>query len=265
MSDFATSADGTRVAFQTLGAGQPILIVHGGLGCSTGWASAARLLARHRQVVLFDRRGRGRSGDGEAPHALKREVEDVEALLRLTGPDTAVVGHSFGGAVAAEAALRNDVSALVLYEPAIGIGGAIQEADIGRMDALIAADERDAALEVGIAALDAADLVAAGPRGPRPEAVLAVAPTVPRELRAVTDPGLDIGRYAAVATPVLVLAGMNSPPRMRLNCERLATAIPSATLHWLEGLGHVAHTAAPDVVAGAVLEFLADAENVTLR
>jgi pimeloyl-ACP methyl ester carboxylesterase len=127
------------------------------------------------------------------------------------------------------------------------------------MQALIAAGQSDAALDIAIAALDTAGLVSADPRLPgsrRPDAVLALAPTVPRELRAVTAPGLPVDRYATLAVPTPVLAGTRSPRVQRANCERLAAAVPGAGLTWLEGVGHVAHTAAPDAVAAALTGFL---------
>ena len=232
------------------------------MGSSVGWGAAAAHLARQFEVFLLDRRGRGLSDDGGRPHSLEREVEDVDALLALTGPGTALIGHSFGGAVALEAARAaapGQLRALVVSEPAIGAGGAIDAGRIDRMQALVAAGEADAALDIGIAALDAAELVSSDPRprgSSRPSALLALAPTVPRELRAVTQPGLETDRYAEIGLPALILVGTASPQMQRRNCERLAAAIPGAELRWLEGLGHVAHTAAPDVVAAAVGSFL---------
>ena len=259
-SGFVESADGTRIGYRRLGAGPPLMIVHGGLGTSAGWVPVAERLARDFEVVLFDRRGRGASEPGGEPHGLEREVADVRALIDLTGTGTALVGHSFGGAVAMEAARVDPrISSIVVYEPAIGVGGSISETDIDRMDELLARGEPDAALDVAIARLDAAGLVSADARTPgtrRPESVLALAPTVPRELRAVTAPGLPIERYAALDRRVLVLLGTRSPGAQQENCKRLAATLPGGRLGLLDDLGHVAHTAAPGVVAEAVRAFL---------
>jgi pimeloyl-ACP methyl ester carboxylesterase len=240
----------------------PVVIVHGGLSAAVSWRRAAERLAERHEVLVPDRRGRGRGDDGDAPHSLHREVEDVESILDVAGPGAVLIGHSFGGALAAEAARRAQpgrLTAVVLYEPAIGVGGAITVEAIDRMQELIAAGERGAALEMGIAALDAAGLVSANPRPPGarwPDALLALAPTVPRELRAVTAPGLEPARYADLDLPVLVLAGTRSPKPQRRNCARLSKALPDGQLGWLEAIGHVAHTAAPDVFALAVSSFL---------
>jgi pimeloyl-ACP methyl ester carboxylesterase len=259
---FAASADGSRIAYRRLGDGPAIIVIHGGMGSSVGWGPVAARLSRQFEVFLFDRRGRGLSDDGQRPHALQREVEDVQALLEIAGPGATLLGHSFGGAVALETARETQtgqVDALVLYEPAVGVAGAITPEAIERMQALISNGEPDAALDIGIAALDAAELVSGAPRRratPRPAPLLALAPTVPRELRAVTEPGLDADRYATLDVPTLVLLGTSSPAVQRRNCEHLASTLPRARLEWLDGLGHVAHTAAPDVVAAAVSAFL---------
>lgn len=262
---FVRSPDGTRIAYRRRGAGRPVVIVHGGLGSSDGWQRAAALLAQRFEVFLFDRRDRGASGDGASPHALEREVEDVEAVLGAAGAGAVLVGHSFGGAVALEAARRAPAGALhavAVYEPAVGVGGLIAPRAIDEMERLIAEGEPDGALDLAIAALDAAGLVHADPRSPgarRPAAVLALAPTVPRELRAVTAPGLPFERYADVHLSALVLAGVRSPDVQRHNCERLAAILPRAELVRLEGCGHVAHTAAPEILAAELAAFIAAA------
>ena len=228
---YLRSADGTRIAYRRLGSGPAVVIVHGGLGTSAGWAPVAARLADRFEVFVFDRRGRGKSGDGRSPHSLEREVEDVEALLGTAGAGAALVGHSFGGAVALEtarSAASGLVGAVAVYEPAVGVSGSIAPADIDRMESLIARGERDAALDIAIASLDAAGLVSADPRpagARRPDAVLALAATVPRELRAVTASGPGIGRYGRLRVPALVLVGTRSPEPQRRNCERLASAL----------------------------------------
>ena len=88
--------------------------------------------------------------------------------------------------------------------------------------------------------------------------MLELAPTVPRELRAVTQPGLEPERYAALAIPAVVLMGTRSPVTQRRNCERFAACLPRAGLEPLGGVGHVAHTGPPELVAAAVRAFLSE-------
>jgi hypothetical protein len=100
------------------------------------------------------------------------------------------------------------------------------------------------ALDIGIRGLDAAGLVSADPRTPgarRPDTVLALAPTAPRELRGITAPGLPLDRYSRLLTPALILAAARSPAAMHRNCEHLAAAMQHTRLSRLKGLGHVGH------------------------
>ena len=71
-------------------------------------------------MFAVDRRGRGRSGDA-TDYALEREYEDVVAVVESAGEAVSVLGHSYGGICALEAALLTDeIRKLVLYEPPLG-------------------------------------------------------------------------------------------------------------------------------------------------
>ena len=60
----------------------------------------AALLAEHFTVYLYDRRGRGESGDTQ-PYAKAREVEDIEALIAAAGGSAFAVGLVVGRCVGA--------------------------------------------------------------------------------------------------------------------------------------------------------------------
>jgi pimeloyl-ACP methyl ester carboxylesterase len=80
--------------------------------------------------------------------------------------------------------------------------------------------------------------------------------TVTRENRAVLEHPFDLGEAAAIAVPVLVLTGAESPAEIKDDPEAVAAAIPDATLVAIEGQQHVADVLAPEVFAGHVLAFL---------
>ena len=104
---FARSKDGTRIAFERLGAGPSLIIVDGAL-CHRGMGPSKALAAAlkdHFTVIVYDRRGRGESTD-TAPYSVKREVEDIEALVEAAGGSACVYGVSSGAALALEAANR---------------------------------------------------------------------------------------------------------------------------------------------------------------
>src|SRR5207249_689505 len=77
-----------------------------GAFCSRSFGPMPKLaprLARDFTVFMYDRRGRGDSGD-TAPYAVEREIEDLDALIREAGGSAFVFAISSGAALALEAA-----------------------------------------------------------------------------------------------------------------------------------------------------------------
>ena len=99
----ATSTDGTAIAYDRLGRGHPLVLVGGALCDRQSLRPLADVLASDFDVVTYDRRGRGDSGDG-TPYAVEREVDDIAALLTVLGGTAAIYGHSSGAGLAAIAA-----------------------------------------------------------------------------------------------------------------------------------------------------------------
>ncbi|MCW2522537.1 MAG: alpha/beta hydrolase [Frankiales bacterium] len=100
------------------GTGEPlVLLVHGVLDNGRSFDRVAELLDSECRLLRYDRRGYGTSADAlGVPADADDHVEDL--LSVLDGRRAVVVGHSFGGVIAAGAAVRAPelVSALVLYE-----------------------------------------------------------------------------------------------------------------------------------------------------
>src|SRR6185503_11197363 len=105
MTQFISSRDGTRIAFERIGAGPPVVLVVGAFNTRETGAPLAAALAEDHTVFTYDRRGRGDSGD-TLPYAVEREVEDLDALLRHAGggAGAAVFGYSSGAALGVIAA-----------------------------------------------------------------------------------------------------------------------------------------------------------------
>jgi proline iminopeptidase len=124
--------NGVRLWYKVAGrgAGAPLLFLHGGPGYNSYSfeAQAGKALEGRLQVIYLDQRGSGRS---ERPwtgaYSLPIMVEDIEALRRQLGvPKLALMGHSFGGALALEyaAAYPQHVDKLVLVSAASDIPAA---------------------------------------------------------------------------------------------------------------------------------------------
>lgn len=90
--------DGHLIPVQALGAGPPVVLVHG-LGCShKHWMRVARRLARHHRVYAWDARGHGQCAARSSNNAtLERLGRDLHNLIEFFRLDRAVlVGHSMG-------------------------------------------------------------------------------------------------------------------------------------------------------------------------
>src|SRR5215217_3482535 len=98
-----TSADGTVIDYDRYGEGSTLVFIGGvtqyrALDESTT-ETAKRLGAAGFTTVVYDRRGRGGSGDN-APWSLDREVDDLTTLITATGGPATLYSSSSGATVA---------------------------------------------------------------------------------------------------------------------------------------------------------------------
>lgn len=118
----AVSEDGVSIAYEDLGYGEPLVLLHGVTESRDSWHEAGyveQFLQRKRRLILVDCRGHGRSGKPHDPSAYsgRKRAADIAAVLDHAGiRRTALMGHSMGGVVALAAALYHPdrVSALVV-------------------------------------------------------------------------------------------------------------------------------------------------------
>jgi pimeloyl-ACP methyl ester carboxylesterase len=240
------SKDGTAIAFDKLGHGQPVILVDGAL-CSRAIGplpNLAKLLASRFTVFNYDRRGRNESGD-KAPYAVQREVEDIEALIAEAGGSASVFGTSSGAALAlAAAANRANIKKLALYEPPFVAGRRVgrsappdSEAQLRRL-----VDQGRRADAVKFFMVDMVGMPAIFtyimrilPVWPK---LKAVAHTLPYDAAVLGDFSLPRERAASVAVPTLVMGGEKSPVELRGAVDAVAQAIPGAKLQMLKGQTH---------------------------
>ncbi|HEX5850195.1 MAG TPA: alpha/beta hydrolase [Rubrobacter sp.] len=147
------SRDGTRIAYDELGGGPPVILVGGAFNTRTFGPNKglAPLLEEHFTVINYDRRGRGGSTD-TAPYAVEREIEDLEALIEVSGGSAHVFGISSGAALALEAANSGlAIEKLALYEAPFIVDDSrapVPDDYLPKLEGMLAADRRNAAIRL---------------------------------------------------------------------------------------------------------------------
>jgi pimeloyl-ACP methyl ester carboxylesterase len=257
------SKDGTRLAAHSNGEGMPLVLVQGtGAARPDAWPAFPALAAQF-EVTTFDRRGRGKSGDSP-DYELAREFEDVaavvDAVANASGEPVNLLGHSFGGLLALEAALLTDnVRKLVLYEPAVSVPGYrhFGQPFIDRIQALLDAGDRAGVLEAsyrgaGMTEEEIGQLKASPAWSER----LAAAHTIPREARSGKRYSFHAQRFQDLTVPVLLLLGADSEAMFKASIEVVHAALPDSRIALLQNQDHVAMYVAPALFVREVVGFL---------
>ena len=141
----------TPLFVSQFGQGSPLLCLHGIEAHGLRFVGiAARLSDVH--VVAPDLRGHGHS-PGNGPWTVAQHIDDLAPLLESLGPETIVLGHSYGGLIAWELAraLPAALSGLVLVDPAIGVVAATAEEGIAANAARLSWPDERTAMEALLA------------------------------------------------------------------------------------------------------------------
>jgi pimeloyl-ACP methyl ester carboxylesterase len=115
-------ADGAETTVQQWGTRGPIVVAVHGLGSSRrGWARIGEHLAGRYRMVAYDQRGHGDSS-AQGPMTLERSVADLgEVIASLGEPVHALMGHSWGGAVAVVGGRELDAARVVAIDPMLHV------------------------------------------------------------------------------------------------------------------------------------------------
>ena len=94
--------------YEITGDGEPLLLLHGGLGGSEHFAEIVPLLSKSFEVITVDRRGHGRSTDNGEPYSYAGMAEEMRAFLdHLQIGSVKMLGFSDGGVVGLHLASTN--------------------------------------------------------------------------------------------------------------------------------------------------------------
>jgi DNA-binding SARP family transcriptional activator/pimeloyl-ACP methyl ester carboxylesterase len=260
---------GRRIAWATLGEGVPVIACPGWISSLDVVAagrdprsSILQRLARKCRLTLYDRSGCGLSPDPPGDLSLDAAVDELEAVLRATGPPAALFGMSQAGPVAVALAARAPelVTRLVLFGtysdgPTVFTNRALQQSVLSMVRA-----------HWGIGAKVVADFYR--PRISDEGALhlaAAMRDSAPAEVAAAYLEALFEASVAdllpRVSTPALVLHYRRDRVIPYGGGRQLATGLPNARFLSLDGAYHLPDAADLPRIVDAVTQFLtADVE-----
>jgi len=124
--------NGVRTWYDVNGAGEPVVLLHGGLSDSRESTGNLATLADEYRVYRLDRRGHGRTSDPDGPLSVRAMADDMIAFLeKVVGGPAALVGYSAGGSVALQVArdAPDLVTRLALISTAVNPDGMLVAPD----------------------------------------------------------------------------------------------------------------------------------------
>ncbi|WP_371029938.1 alpha/beta fold hydrolase [Pseudoclavibacter sp. JSM 162008] len=255
--EVATSADGTRIAYEIRGEGPVVVIVNGAFSTARDVTEFAMALVRAGfAAVSYDRRARGDSGDTK-PSAPEREAEDLAAVIDAVGGRVSVIGHSSGAVLALLAAsLGVPVRHLFLSEPPFRFGHHEPAADLAeRLQRLV--DDGDEATAVSTFQLEGVGLdpalVEQIKQSPIFPGLVPLAQSTVYDAQLVRQVSTPT-EAMAVQVPVTIVVGGDTFPFLASAAKRLAETLPGSELvEVAESVGHRVH---PEATAKVLAERL---------
>lgn len=255
---FATASDGTRLAYQVLGSGPPLLLISGQASDHHIWTGVREAFATRHSVVTFDHRGTGDSDKPEAPpYSTRGFAADAIAVLDHLGISRAhAYGISMGGRIGQWLGIDHPqrLGALVLGCTTPGNAHGVRRT--AHVDAILASGDPERMLPY----LASLEWAAANRRFLAERNAWELAHPVPpyaRRLHYLASEGHDAWEsLPRITAPALVLHGSDDEMNATANAPLLAGRIPGAELHIIQGARHVYFWDHGDEANRVVGEFL---------
>jgi pimeloyl-ACP methyl ester carboxylesterase len=236
-------ANGVHTYYEEHGAGDPLLLLHGGLADADGFGQQTPAFAARYRVIVPERRAHGRTADVEGPITYDLMADDTIAFMNALGTGPAhLVGWSDGGDVGLLVAIKGPglVRRLVTMGSNFSADGLRPEA--------VAAFTPDTATSVIPVMRDMWAEHAVDPE--RFDVVFE------KMQRCWFDYEIPLADLARIAAPTLVMVGDDDIVRFD-HTIALYETIRDAQLAVIPGASHLAPIEKPDLVNQLVIEFLA--------
>jgi pimeloyl-ACP methyl ester carboxylesterase len=234
--------NGVEIYYEVYGEGDPVFLLHGGLGYGDYWVNQVPALAAKYQVIVMDSRGHGRSSFDEQPISYELMASDVLGLMdHLQIEKADIVGWSDGGIIGLEIAITHPerLNKVVAYGANFDPTGV--RLDIGTNDYFNAYIEQ--------AAIDYQTV------SPAPERWDEFLGNISNMW--ATQPNYTEDQLKAITTPFLILDGQEEEAIDLNQTKLMALLIPGAELNLMPDTGHFAMFEQPEEFIGIVEAYLA--------
>jgi 3-oxoadipate enol-lactonase len=249
-----------RMAVETTGEGDAVVLIHGLGGTSNTWTPQMTVLDGRFRAIRPDLQGSGRSPAGEGPLSIAGFAEAVVRMARALGLERAhFAGHSMGTIVCQHAAVAEPALVRSLFL----CGPLLAPPDQGRQGLK---DRAAKARQDGMA--DIADAIVAAATSNHSKATNPVAIAAVRESLMRQDAqgyaascealaAAQAADIARIACPALLLAGEDDPIAPASGARAMADRIKGSRVHVLPRVGHWTTFEAAAEVNALLREFLA--------
>ena len=234
--------NGTRLFYAQFGDGEPVLLLHGGLGNSNYWGHQIESLAKTHMVVAIDTRGHGRSPVTSSAFGYELFADDVIALIEfLHLPKVSIVGWSDGAVTGLLMAMRKPelVARLFAFGANISLDG--MKAGGGRTPVFAAYSSRCKAEYRTLS--------------PDPDKWSKLVDGLRAMWR--SELGITKRKLAAIECPTTICVGQYDEIMRLEHGQEIARAIPGARFVIQPGVSHFAMLQNPQQFNEALSEFLA--------
>ena len=233
--------NGIQMYYAVFGAGDPVLLIHGGLGHVDIWTSQVATLSKTHKVIVADSRGHGRSTRTEQPYGYDLMASDYLALLDYLKIDkTALVGWSDGGIIGIDIALHHPERLTRLFAQAANV--TTDGVDPGMMT------NKTFAAYIDRSGRDYKKM------SKTPDQYDAFVAQIGHMWE--SEPAWTKEQLGKITTPTAIVAGDHDEAIKREHTEYMASAIPGAKLIILPNASHFAMLQAPDEYSQAALDFI---------
>lgn len=233
--------NGAEIYYEEYGAGDPLILLHGGLANGTYWRNQIPAFAQHYHVIVMDSRGHGRSTFDKQQISYDLMSSDVLGLMDHLGIQKAdIVGWSDGGIIGLDLAMHHPerLNKVVAYGANFDPSGV--RLDIGQnayFNAYIARAEQD--------------YQKLNPQPQKWDEFLANI-----EHMWATEPNWTEDQLRAITTPFLILDGAKEEAIDLNQTKLMALLIPHAKLVIMPDTGHFAMFEQPAEFNRIVLDYL---------